>query len=147
MEHLIINLLLFMVLAALAGSAAFAQGKVTQRLSALGVFTWASLMFMLAGTLADFKFNVWYGVAAQKMLNACISGIESGRHDLVLREMRQMESRLKISYEWRGNFRELAEKTAKDLEHPVAEQTGPTNESQPIRLETNSTSPAAGSRR
>jgi hypothetical protein len=81
------------------------------------------------------------------MLNAYVAGIEDGRQDLVLREMKRMTNELKVTYERRGNFKYLAERAAGSLAKTSAEPTGKANRSQPIRIKTNSTPAADDSRR
>jgi hypothetical protein len=147
MHPIAIVILFFMVLAAFIAGAAFAQRKSARLLSAAGAFGWSCLMFMAAGWAESLNYNIWYSSAASKMLRAFVAGIEDGRQDMVLREMRRMTNDLHVTYERRGNFKELAERAAESLASSNAEPDGPANGSQPIRSETNRTSSAAGSRR
>lgn len=105
-----------MVLAALIGSAAFSRKKSARSLSAVGAFGWSCLMFMAAGWAESLNYNIWYSSAASKMLRAFATGIEDGRQDMVLHEMRLMTDELHTTYERRGNFKELAERAAQKLE-------------------------------
>ena len=147
MHPIAIVVLFFMVLAAFIGGTAFARRKSVRLLSAVATFGWACLMFMAAGWAESLNYNIWYSSAASKMVHACIVGIEQGHQDAVLTELRRMTNELHVTYEYRGNFRELAERTAASLGTSNAEPGGAANGSQPIRSETNSTSSAAGSRR
>lgn len=72
-------------------------------------------MFVAASWAESLNHNIWYSSAASKMLHAYIGGIEQGRHEAVLTEMRRMTKELEVTYEHRGNFKELAEKAAASL--------------------------------
>lgn len=72
-------------------------------------------MFMAADWVESLKYNIWYSGAASKMLRAFSTGIENGHQDAVLREMRLMMDELHVTYERRGNFKELAERAAGNL--------------------------------
>ena len=147
MHPIAIVILFFAVLGVFTAGTAFAQRKSIRLISAIATFGWACLMFMAASWAESLNYNIWYSSAASKMLNACIVSIEQGRQDAVLTEMRRMTNELHVTYERRGNFRELAERTAVSLTASNAEPDGPASGSQPIRSETNRTSSAAGSRR
>ena len=118
MEAIVIVLLFFMVLAALIGAAAFAQRKSVRLISAASAFGWACFIFMAARWAERLNYNAWYSSAAYEMLNACIGGIEQGRQAAVLSEMRRMTNELEVTYERRGNFKELAERAASSLTTP-----------------------------
>jgi len=147
MEPVAIIIVFFVVLAAFIGTAAFAQKKSVRTLCAVLSLAWAGLMFMAAGWAESLNYNAWYSNAASKMLESYISGIERGQQDLVLREMKKMTSELDVTYERRGNFKDLAERAAQSLAATSAELGGAANGSEPFRSETNSTPSAAGSRR
>lgn len=146
MNPIAIIVLFFMVLAAFIGGAVLPDRKVVRVVSAMVAFGWACLMFIAAGWAESLNYNIWYSSAAEKMLNACIMGIEEGRQDAVLIEMRRMSDELDVTYERRGNFRELADRVAENLEVSIAGD-GSGDESQPVRSGTDSTSSAAGSHR
>lgn len=147
MEPIAIVIFFYMVLAAFIGATAFAQKKGIRLLSAAASLGWAGLMFLAASWAERLNYNAWYSDAASKMLNAYVAGIENGRQDLVLREMKRMTNELKVTYERRGNFKDLAERAAESLATTNAEPNGAANPSQPNRSETNQTLPPGGSRR
>lgn len=78
-------------------------------------------MFMAASWAESLNHNIWYSSAASKMLDACIVGIEQGRQEAVLGELRRMTNELHVTYERRSNFRELAERAAAGLTRTNAE--------------------------
>jgi magnesium-transporting ATPase (P-type) len=117
----------FLVLAVLVGTAAFAQRKLARWLSALAAFGWACLMFVAAGWAESLNHNVWYSSAASKMLNAYIAGIQQGRQNALLNEMKQMSDELDVTYERRGNFKELAERAAERLAKTNSAPVGTAN--------------------
>ena len=105
----------FILLVAIITATAFAQKKSARVISALATLGWACLMFAAASSVESLAFNIHYSNAAYKMLNAYIGGLEQGRQDAVLREMRRMTNELVVSYERKGNFKELAERAASSL--------------------------------
>jgi hypothetical protein len=147
MHPIAIIVFFFMVLAAFIAGTALAQRKSVRLISAAAAFGWACLMFVAAGWAESLNYNAWYSNAASKMLDACIGGIEQGRQDAVLAELRRMTNELHVTYEQRGNFRQLAERAAVSLATTNAGPSGAANRSQPVRSETNPTSGAAGSAR
>lgn len=79
-------------------------------------------MFVVARWAERLNYNIWYSSAASAMLKACIVGIEQGREEVVLGEMKKMSSELEVTYENRGNFKELAEQMTENLKiEPVVE--------------------------
>jgi len=121
MDPIIIIVLFFTALGVLIGATAFAQKKSVRVISGLAAFVWACLMFVAASWAESLNYNSWYSSAAAKMLDACIGGIEQGRQEAVLTEMRRMTNELHVTYERRGNFKELAERAAKNLTSSNAE--------------------------
>ena len=127
MDAFVIVVLFFMVLAILIAGAAFTQKKSARVVAALAAFGWACLMFMAASWAERLNYNAWYSSAASKMLDAYIGGIEQGRQEAVLVEMRRMTNELDVTYEHRGNFKELAERAVSSLTSSNAEQRPATN--------------------
>jgi len=136
-----------MVLAVFIAGTASAQRKTVRSLSAVATFGWACLMFIAASWAESLNYNIWYSSAASKMLGACIVSIEQGHQDALLTELRRMTNELHVTYQYRGNFRELAERTTAILGTSNAESSGSANKNQPVPSGTNRTSSAAGSRR
>jgi hypothetical protein len=118
MHPIVIVVLFFSVLAAFIGGATFAERKPIRMVSAVAAFGWACLMFSVAGWAESLNYNTWYSSAASKLLKGCIVGIEQGHQEAVLSELRRMTQELHVTYERRGNFRELAERAAANLPTP-----------------------------
>jgi hypothetical protein len=131
MNPTVIVILFFAVLAAFIAGTAFAQKKSVRIVSALAAFGWACLMFVAASWAERLNYNVWYSSVASKMLDAYIGGIEQGRQDAVLTEMRRMTNELEVTYEHRGNFKELAERAAASLTTTNAEPGAAANSHSP----------------
>ncbi|MGB6223458.1 hypothetical protein, partial [Haloferula sp.] len=74
------------------------------------------LMFMAAHMVESFNVNIWYSSAANRLLDQTIEGINAGQAEQVARELALMKEELQVTYENRGNFKELAEETAERLE-------------------------------
>jgi hypothetical protein len=115
MHPVLIIILFFGILAVLIWVAAFSQRKSVRISSAILAFGWACLMFIAARWVESLNHNAWYSSAASEMLKACIGGLEQGREEVVLGEMKKMSDQLEVTYENRGNFRELAEQMTENL--------------------------------
>jgi|ERR1041385_7214187 hypothetical protein len=139
--------LFYLVLLALIAAAAFAQRKKARITAALACLGWSALMLTVADWAQGLNHNIWYSDAANRMIESYIAGIERGSLNAVVTEMKRMTNELQVTYEHRGNFRQLAERAARDLSATNSEPSGSANVSQPIRSETNAASPTAGSHR
>lgn len=115
MHPIAIIIIFFAILAAFIAGTVFAQRKSVRVVAAIAAFGWACFMFMAASWAESLNYNIWYSSAASKMLEASIISIEQGQQDAVLREMRRMTNELDVTYERRGNFKELAERMAESL--------------------------------
>jgi len=134
-------------LAVLVSITALSQRKKVRIIAGVGCLAWSALMFMAADAVERFNHNAWYSGDAYRILDAYVGGIESGHQDAVLREMKRMTNELEVTYEHRGNFRELAQRAAASLNNTNIEPDGAASRSQPVRSETNRAPAAAGSGR
>lgn len=115
MQPMFIIILFFLVLAVFIAGTALAQRKSVRWLSAAATFGWACFIFMAASWVERLNYNAWYSNATFKLLEACIGGMEQGRQNAVLSEMRRMTNELEVTYERKGNFKTLAENAAERL--------------------------------
>ena len=113
----------FAVLAGLIAGAVLPQKKPARVFAGVAAFGWACLMFMAARWAQGLNHNAWYSDAASRMLEANIGDMEQRRQEAVLAEMRRMTNGLEVTYEHRGNFKQLAERAAKSLMATNAEPT------------------------
>jgi len=81
----------------------------------LGAFAWACLMFLVTSWVQNLKYNMWYSSSASKMISAFIEALECGRTQDVLREAKKLKEELPVTYEYRGNFKELAARASDTL--------------------------------
>jgi hypothetical protein len=65
-------------------------------------------MFIAANMVETFNLNIWYSQAADNLLESSIDAIHAGDGDRVATELAAMRDELQVTYEFRGNFRELA---------------------------------------
>ncbi len=122
MSPILVVILFFLILTVFISVAAFSQRKTVRITSAILAFAWACLMFVVARWVESLNQNAQYSSAASEMLNACIVGLEQGREEVVLGEMKKMSSELEVTYENRGNFKELAEQMTENLKvEPVVD--------------------------
>lgn len=75
----------------------------------------AALGFFVVGFTTSFNYNAWYSAAADKLIEASVKAMESGRQADVLREWKVMDEKFRWTYETKGNFRKLAEQAIKGL--------------------------------
>lgn len=115
MYSMLIVALFFAVLAPLIVSTALAEKKTVRVVSGVAALGWATLIFNFSSWTESSNYNVWFNSAASKMLEAFIGGLEQGRQEAVLKEMRLMTHELNFTYEYRGNFKDLAERAAANL--------------------------------
>ena len=128
MEPILIIVIFFGVLAALIAGAAFATSKRGRVIAGVAALEWACLMFLAAGMVETFNLNIWYSQSARNLLDASVAGIEEGKSDEVAGELATMRENLEVTYEHRGNFKELAEETAarlKNLSSPPHDSNKP----------------------
>lgn len=78
-------------------------------------------MFLAASWVVSLDHNISYSKAASKMLDAYIAGMEAGREKAVLGEIKRMRDELDVTYEQRGNFKELSERAVQNLKKSNAE--------------------------
>ncbi len=136
MSPILVVILFFLILAVFISVAAFSRRKSVRISSAILVFAWACLMFVAARAVESFNHNAWYSSAASEMLKACIVGIEQGREEVVLGEMKKMSSELEVTYENRGNFKELAEQMTENLKvEPVVDSSSEMETSKVMKTE------------
>jgi hypothetical protein len=128
MEPILIIVIFFGVLAALIAGAASATSKRGRVISGVAALGWACLMFLAARMAESFNLNIWYSLSARNLLDASVAGIKAGKGDQVAGELATMRENLEVTYEHRGNFKELAEETAarlKNLSGPPHESNKP----------------------
>ncbi len=76
-------------------------------------------MTLCAGVLfTRFDQNVYYGLANQHLIDATVAGIEQGRSDKVVRELKRLREAYEPTYENRARYDSLVEETVKRLQGP-----------------------------
>ena len=128
MEPILIIVIFFGGLAALIAGAAFAASKRGRVIAGVAALGWSCLVFLAAGMVETFNLNIWYSQSAHNLLDASVAGIKAGKSDQVAGELATMRENLEVTYEHRGNFKELAEETAarlKNLSGPTLESNQP----------------------
>ena len=116
MEPIVTIVIFFGVLAALIAGAACASSKRGRAISGVVAFGWSLVMFTAARMVETFNLNAWYGSSAHRLLDASVSAIDAGHADAAGRVLATMREDLVVTYENRGNFKELANETATRLQ-------------------------------
>src|SRR4051794_30279293 len=101
MDPIFTIILFFSVQLAFIGTAALARKRTVRISCAVGASLWSCLMFLVADCAEKFNYNVWYSSATSKMLKGCVAGLQAGRKDAVLAELKQMSDELEVTYERR----------------------------------------------
>ena len=121
MYPILITLVFFGILGMFIASTTFASRKSVRVIAAIAAFGWSCLMFIAASWAERLNYNIWYSSAASKMIKACIDNLEHGNQDVVLSALRSMTNDLEVTYEHRGNFKQLAERAAENLSRTNAQ--------------------------
>jgi hypothetical protein len=115
MEPILIIVIFFGVLAALIAGAAVATSKRGRAIAGVAALGWSCLMFLAARMVETFNLNIRYSQSAHNLINASVAAIKAGKSDQVATELATIRENLEVTYEHRGNFKELAEETAARL--------------------------------
>lgn len=117
MSPIAIIVIFFGVLAALIAGAAGARSRRGRAVFGAVALAWISLMFSAARMVETYDLNAWYGASAHNLLNASVSAIEAGHAEATGHALAAMRENLIVTYENRGNFKELADQTATRLKN------------------------------
>ena len=115
MEPLIILVLFFGILIFLLALTCVANRKRTRIIAAVCTFTWTCLIFIAARAVETFNLNAWYSSAAYELLDSTVKEIDKGNAAQASQELTHMRDQLNVTYENRGNFKDLATSTAERL--------------------------------
>lgn len=85
---------------------------------ALGIF--CALSFEMAKILERYNYNIWYSEATHSLLGAAVEGLEKGQQQEVLAELKKVHGEMDRTYEFRGNYREVAEAASERLKAAAA---------------------------
>ena len=67
------------------------------------------------GGLQRLNYNAWYGLASKELIDTTISQIETGRTDVVLLELKELQKQFQPTYEYRAHYDELVRKTVQEM--------------------------------
>jgi len=115
MEPIAIIIAFFAVLTALIVGSVVCSHKRSRIVFGVMTLAWASLMFIAANGVQTYNLNAWYSAAAARMIDESIATIDSGRHQELNAGLKNMRDNLIVTYENRGNFKELADKLSSEL--------------------------------
>lgn len=114
--HIVIGF--FLVLGVLIATLVGRESRTSRIRWGIATFAWACLMFAAASWAVRANHNIWYSTAARKLLKSSASALRNGQAETVAKEFEKMANDLEVTYERRGNFKELAEETAERLTSP-----------------------------
>ena len=88
--------------------------------------TYLAFVAVLLGT--QLSYNDWYGGATKSLVDEGLRGLEAGKTQEVLEELKRFQEAYHPTYETRANYRELAEEAASRLRSAVPQEgTEPAN--------------------
>ncbi|WP_035608825.1 hypothetical protein [Haloferula sp. BvORR071] len=74
-----------------------------------------ALIFEAAKMLERFNYNIWYSSATHSLIGATVEGLEGGRQQEVLAELKKVHAEMNVTYEKRGNYLQLAKDASERL--------------------------------
>ncbi len=103
------------------------KGSRAQRLTCgilalimLTVVTWFATY-----VVNQLHYNAWYGFATKGLIDETIRGIEAGKSEMVLRELKAFQSEYQPTYENRAGYQPLAEQTTERIKKENPQQENP----------------------
>lgn len=128
MEPIAIIIAFFAVLTALIVGSVVCSHKRSRIVFGIMTLAWSALMFIIANEVQTYNLNSWYSVSAGGLLDESIKTIDSGRHEELQAGFKDMRANLLMTYENRGNFKELADKLSAELaKKNQTQQSTPSN--------------------
>jgi len=115
MEPIAIIIAFFAVLAALIVGSVICSHKRNRIVFGIMTLAWASLMFIAANEVQTYNLNAWYSSAAARMIDSSIAAIDSGKHQELNTGLKKMRGNLIVTYENRGDFKQLSDKLSSEL--------------------------------
>ena len=65
--------------------------------------------------LERFNYNAWYSMNTYGLIEVTIEKLEKGQQELVITELKKLQSKFYPTYEVKGNYDELVEEAVKNL--------------------------------
>lgn len=115
METAIIIIMFFGPFALFLAIASLSSSKKSRITGALLVFVWSGLTYTAASYANELEQNIWYGQAANDLLESSVEALNKGDVELVSTELSAMREGLQVTYEFRSNFKKLATETSKKI--------------------------------
>jgi hypothetical protein len=100
------------------------KGSRAQRLTCgiLALVTLTVVTWFATHVINQLNYNAWYGSATKGMIDETIRGIEAGKSEMVLRELKAFQSDYHPTYENRASYRPLAEQAAERMKKANPQQ-------------------------
>ena len=80
---------------------------------------WSLVMMTAARWAESLNYNIWYSTATHGLIGAAVEGLENGRQQEVLAELKQVHAEMDRTYEKRGNYSDLAKQAGDRLRTAV----------------------------
>jgi amino acid transporter len=70
---------------------------------------------VLAAQIVRLNYNIWYSSATAKLLDSTINQLENKETKFVIKELKTLREKIPVTYEFKGNYNELAAETTKKM--------------------------------
>jgi hypothetical protein len=87
--------------------------RISLGIAAIAVFT--LVVFFATLIINQMEYNVWYGYATKELISETIKGLESGKSDKVINELKRFQDEYHPNYENRARYRPLVEQTVERM--------------------------------
>lgn len=74
--------------------------------------------FLATTVITRFNYNSYYGFSNKQLIDTTIIEIEAGRTDVVVAELKQLQSEFHPTYEYKAHYDELVEQAASRMKGP-----------------------------
>lgn len=116
METFIIIIIFFAPLITFLFIACRATSTRARTTGAILAFGWSGCTYFAASLANTFEQNIWYSQAANDLLKISTEAIDAGNAQMVSTELSAMRDKLEVTYEYQGNFKDLAITTTKRIQ-------------------------------
>ena len=124
MSPILIIVLFFLILIGLIAGSSLTENRTIRIGFGIGTLIWAAFIFIIVNVVQTLNFNSAYNSAASSLLKETESALKNGHSQEVLTEYKKMNEQLRVTYENKGNFEEIAKEAAYALKN-----TRPSSES------------------
>jgi hypothetical protein len=87
--------------------------KPARRISGILAILCCFCVAYAAAQIVRLNYNIWYSAATAKLLDSTIAKLEQGQTEIVIQKLKDLRSKIPITYERKGNYDELVMESLK----------------------------------